>query len=180
MRRWLVALLLAPLALAATPALAAPPEPVFTAPSYGATVHTPTPRFSGTGQPGDTLIVIEAGVVACTTTVTAAGTWACTPASPLLNGIHLMQARQTDAHGQASVGSDSLKIIVQVAGERTPPTVVPSHQPKSTAPVAPASPAASRASGGESWVAPLAIAAIVALALIIGVVLWVRMRPRRR
>ena len=180
MRRWLLALLLVPLAPAATPALAAPPEPVFTAPSYGATVHTATPRFAGTGQPADTVIVLEAGVVACTTTVSAAGSWGCTPASPLLNGVHLMQVRQTDARGHASVGSGSLKIIVEVAGEGTPPTVVPSHQPKSTAPVAPASPATSRASDSQSWVVPLAIAAIVALALIIGAVLWVRMRPRQR
>ena len=180
MRCWLVALVLVPLALAAAPAFAAPPEPTFTAPSYGATVRTATPRFAGTGQPGDTVIVVETGVVACTTTVTPAGAWACTPASPLLNGVHLMQARQTDAQGRASVGSDSLKVIVQVAGERTPPTVVPAHQPKSTAPVPPASPAASHASNGQSWVAPLAIAAIIALALIIGVVLWVRMRPRQR
>lgn len=180
MRRWLVALLVAPSALLATPAFAAPPAPAITSPSYGATVHSTTPRFSGTGRPGDTLIVSEMGVVACTATVSAAGTWSCVPSTPLLNGVHLMQARQTDRDGRASNGSDSVKIVVQVAGERTPPTVVPPKRPRSTGPVAPATPAASDASSGPTWVVPLAIAAIVALAIIVGVVLWVRMRPRRR
>jgi hypothetical protein len=186
MRRALAALLLLPLAFAAglaaaDPALAAPPAPSFSAPTYGATVHTTTPGLSGTGQHGDTVIVSEMGIVVCTATVSAAGTWRCVPAAPLLNGLHLLHAQQTDRLGQASTGSDVLQIVVKVAGQPTPPRVAPSPRPRSTAPVTTSPASAGQASSdGASWVVPLAIAAIVALAVIIGLVLWARMRPRRR
>ena len=160
--------------LLAAPAAAAAP-PTFTAPSYGATVGTSTPRFSGTGQPGDTVIVTERGVVTCTATVRADGGWSCVPSSPMLNGVHLLELQQTGRSGAAVNGTGNLRIVVKVAGERTPPTVRPSRA-RSTAPVA----AAGSSSSGHDWIVPLAIAAIVALAIIGGVVVWTRMQGGRR
>ena len=160
--------------LAASPAGAAAP-PTFTAPSYGATVHTTTPRFSGHGQPGDTVIVTERGVVTCTGPVRSDGSWSCVPSSPMLNGVHLLQLQQTDRSGVSVNGTGNLRITVEVAGERTPPTVGPSR-PHATAPGR----AAGSSSSDRGWIVPLAIAAIVALAIIAGVVVWTRLHSGRR
>lgn len=69
-----------------------PGAPVVTTPGDNAVVNSGTPTLSGTAPAGSTVFVRVDGVVACTTTATAMGTFSCTPAMPLADGPHTVNA----------------------------------------------------------------------------------------
>ena len=82
-----------------------------------ATTEDTQPQLSGTAEPGSTVTVRDAaGTVVCTAVVTAAGTWSCTPTTPLPLGPTALTADATDAAGNVSARSaaDTVVVIVHV------------------------------------------------------------------
>ncbi len=61
-----------------------------------------TPTLRGTGEPGATVKVFDNGQLIGTSIVTAAGTWALTPSTPLVDGPHSITATATDPAGNSS------------------------------------------------------------------------------
>src|SRR5207237_4903416 len=59
------------------------------------------PVLSGHGEPGAVLSVTDAGTLLCAATVSAGGSWTCTPAT-LKDGTHTASATQQDAAGHVS------------------------------------------------------------------------------
>lgn len=102
----------------------APDAPVFTAPELGSTIGDNTPEITGTGEPGATVTVVEAGAVICTAVVDPAGDWSCTPSTPLADGHHSLAATQEDAAGNVSGESSDLFAV----------DTVPPAAPEITAP----------------------------------------------
>ncbi|MFJ4225702.1 Ig-like domain-containing protein [Microbacterium sp. NPDC089695] len=75
------------------------------------TVATPTPEFTGTGEPGASIIVKDQdGNVLCETTVGAGGAWSCTSGSELAVGSTTVTAEQTDTAGDKT--SDSIEFVI--------------------------------------------------------------------
>jgi hypothetical protein len=81
----------------------APAAPVITAPAGGSTTTDSTPTFSGTAEPGSTVVVEDAdGNQVCTTTTGLGGNWTCTPTTPQPDGDDTYTATATDAAGNTS------------------------------------------------------------------------------
>lgn len=79
-----------------------PAAPVITTPAEGSSTGDTTPTVSGTAEPGSTVEVTEGGAVICTAVTDPAGSWSCTPATPLPVGPHTFGATATDAAGNES------------------------------------------------------------------------------
>lgn len=80
-------------------------------PTAGESVEDTTPTFSGTGEPGATIVVKdEDGNELCSTTVGADGNWACDSTIELPMGENTVTAEQTDADGNTT--SDEVTFIV--------------------------------------------------------------------
>ena len=99
---------------------AAPPGPAITAPATGAVSNATTPTISGTGEPGGAVTVKDGAVTICTTTVPASGSWTCTPATALAEGLHDLTATQTDLGGNVSPPSLSVVITVDTTAPPAP------------------------------------------------------------
>ena len=85
-------------------------------------IPTPTnnskPTFSGTGEPGATMVVKDSGGnPLCGSTVQSNGAWSCTPAVALSGGYVGVTAVQTDPAGNTSVPSAAIAFTV----DTTPP-----------------------------------------------------------
>jgi len=91
--------------------------PVITAPIAGALLAGRTPVISGTAEPGGALSVADGATTVCSTTVTPAGTWACTPIAALADGSHTFTPTNLAADGDQQVGSP-----VTVTIDGTPPS----------------------------------------------------------
>lgn len=159
--------------------------PTITSPADGSTVTTATPRLAGTGAPGDSIIATEAGFIRCVATVSADGRWACTSNSSFNNGIHHVTATQTNRAGVMSGNSDTLNLNVRARGVLSSPTHASTPTPRAT-PVrsragtpAPRAVTASEKSSSDRNV-PLAIAAVLALAVVVVGAAYLRLRPRRQ
>lgn len=75
------------------------------------------PTFSGTKEPGASVVVTDAsGDVVCSTTADATGTWSCTPTSDLENGTQVYTATATDAAGNTATATVTLTVDSVVAG----------------------------------------------------------------
>lgn len=185
-----VAVLAVSLELGAAAASAAVPVPVITSPADGSTVTSAEPRLSGTGAPGDTVVVSDAGFVRCVATVAADGRWSCTPVTLLANGPQFITANQIDRAGASSAGTASVSITVRAPLPRTGTPTQRSSSPTvvvSTSPIAVTSPRPSlttttpagrpHAESASSRLAPLAIAAVVVLGLVAGAAAFLRLRP---
>jgi hypothetical protein len=85
--------------------LTAPAAPTVTAPESGSSVND-TPTFTGTGEPGSTVSVMDGATVVCTATVDGAGNWSCTAASPLSDGNHSISVVVTDPAGNSSTTTE--------------------------------------------------------------------------
>jgi hypothetical protein len=79
-----------------------PAAPVITGPANGSTTNNSTPRITGTGEPGATVMVSIDGKPAGSTTVGADGTWSFVPTSPLGSGTHAIMVSQIDKAGNVS------------------------------------------------------------------------------
>lgn len=71
--------------------------PVITGPTGGSSGSGGT-TIAGTGAPGDTVTVTDTTTnsTVCTSVVDGSGNWSCTPSTPLTQGVHSLQATQTD------------------------------------------------------------------------------------
>jgi Bacterial Ig-like domain/GEVED domain len=91
--------------------------PAITSPVAGALLAGRTPVISGTAEPGGALSVADGATTVCSTTVTPAGTWACTPIGALADGSHTFTPTNLAADGDRQVGSP-----VTVTIDGTPPS----------------------------------------------------------
>ncbi|WP_194293017.1 Ig-like domain-containing protein [Streptomyces smaragdinus] len=80
----------------------APAAPVISTPADGSTISDTTPTISGTGEPGATVNVVLDGTPIGTATVGLDGTWSLPTPAPLADGVHTVDATQTDALGNVS------------------------------------------------------------------------------
>ncbi|MFC7484129.1 Ig-like domain-containing protein [Luedemannella flava] len=94
-----------------------PVAPTIASPASGSLTNDATPTISGSGETGTTITMLENRTSVCTATV-AAGTWTCTPATPLPDGIHRLTAIATDAAGNTTIGASTTFTV-----DTTPPVV---------------------------------------------------------
>lgn len=73
--------------------------PAILSPVDDALLADSTPEVTGTAQPGHALRVVVGEVVGCTTTVTEAGTFACTIDPALADGVYTLVAVAADGFG---------------------------------------------------------------------------------
>jgi hypothetical protein len=84
-----------------------PQAPVITTPAGGSTTNDTTPTFSGTAEPGSTVVVEDSdGNQVCTTTAGQGGNWSCTPTTALPEGENTYSATATDEAGNTSAATD--------------------------------------------------------------------------
>ncbi|MFE7793309.1 Ig-like domain-containing protein [Streptomyces sp. NPDC057460] len=88
-------------------------------PADGRTLGEGTPAFAGTGEAGSTVRLTDAGSIACTVTVDAAGWWTCTPVTALAEGERTITA--TDEAGNTSQGGTITITIAPAARVITTP-----------------------------------------------------------
>ena len=86
------------------------PAPVILTPADDETVTTDRPVFTGTGDPGNEIVLTDDGEVICETTVASNGTWTCTPEAPLDDGTHTIVVTETEPGGQT--GTDTVTFEV--------------------------------------------------------------------
>ena len=79
-----------------------PAAPVIEAPADGDVTDDATPEFSGTAEPGSTVVVEDSDGNQVCSDVAEDGTWSCTPATPLPDGEDTYTATATDEAGNAS------------------------------------------------------------------------------
>ncbi|MDP3154170.1 MAG: Ig-like domain-containing protein [Archangium sp.] len=89
----------------------APAAPVLTSPTASSTTST-TPTFSGTAEPGSTVVVSIDGQPVCTAVSDAAGTFSCAGATALPPGAHSATAVATDPAGNVSPPSPGVPFTV--------------------------------------------------------------------
>lgn len=92
----------------------APVAPVVTTPVDQSTIRTRTPRYSGTAEPGSTVIVSVDDRQVCTAIADANGAWSCTSTLPLADGAHRVAAVAVDAAGNSSPQSTVTRFVVDV------------------------------------------------------------------
>ncbi|NYE38731.1 hypothetical protein F4692_003882 [Nocardioides cavernae] len=86
----------------------APDAPVIVTPAQDEVTDDPTPEFSGTAEPGSSVVVTDAdGDEVCTDVADATtGAWSCTPTDDLPEGENTYTATATDEAGNTSAGTD--------------------------------------------------------------------------
>ncbi|PDW03919.1 Ig-like domain-containing protein, partial [Candidatus Viridilinea mediisalina] len=83
----------------------APEAPTVTSPAPGSTVG-PRPTFSGSAEPGSTVVVTDAeGNAVCRATANAQGAWSCTPADDLPEGATSFSVTASNAGGESPAAS---------------------------------------------------------------------------
>jgi large repetitive protein len=83
-----------------------PTAPIITGPANNSTLTTDKPTFTGTGEAGTIVEVLnEFGELVCTTTVLADGSWTCTPTNSQGEGTHEYTATLRDSAGNTSPNS---------------------------------------------------------------------------
>ncbi|GAA1451858.1 hypothetical protein GCM10009641_86960 [Mycobacterium cookii] len=80
----------------------APAAPVIDQPTEGSVTNDATPEFSGTAEPGSTVVVTDSNGNQVCTDVAEGGTWSCAPAADLTDGEDTYSATATDAAGNTS------------------------------------------------------------------------------
>ncbi|MBO0811006.1 MAG: hypothetical protein J2P23_03060, partial [Microlunatus sp.] len=95
--------------------------PVITTPASGTTT-TKFPAISGTGLPGTTVTVSDAGTKLGATTTDGDGNWSLTPATPLRIGRHTIAATQATATAR-SARSNRVTITVPDTKAPDPPVI---------------------------------------------------------
>ncbi|HEM6741516.1 TPA: BapA prefix-like domain-containing protein [Citrobacter farmeri] len=87
--------------------------------SSGQTTNDARPTFTGTGEPGATIGIMDNGVPLANVTVEANGTWTFTPTSDLGQGNHSLTFTATDAAGNVGP-STSFAVTVDTAAPLAP------------------------------------------------------------
>ena len=88
--------------------------PVIQYPADGSVTSNQTPEIGGRGEFEATLEVLVDGVVSCSASVAANGTWFCTPQTALDDGQHTAQARQQHPYSSQVLYSEAVLFTVQV------------------------------------------------------------------
>lgn len=102
----------------------APTTPAVTTPTEMAFINTTTPTFTGTGEPGSTVVVSRGGVELCRTQVPVTGQWACT-STALVPGQVQVTVRATDAAENQSAVSPTRTFTIDVSAPSEPVIVAP-------------------------------------------------------
>lgn len=90
----------------------------------GGTTADALPHIDGKGTPGDTIKVLDNGVVIGSTTVKPDGNWSFTPTTDLNNGPHDITVIDTNPAGTSSPASDPTHITVDTSVPAKPATPV--------------------------------------------------------
>ncbi|MBL8918804.1 MAG: hypothetical protein JNJ54_08105 [Myxococcaceae bacterium] len=104
----------------------APAAPVVTSPGDGS-FQPPTPRLSGTAEPGSRVTVSIDGNPVCVTLADARGNWSCSPAMPLTMGMHTVTATATDSAGNTSAPSTPNRFTVDTMAPNAPVLTTPAN-----------------------------------------------------
>ncbi|KTC45105.1 hypothetical protein AO262_29315 [Pseudomonas fluorescens ABAC62] len=80
----------------------------------GESTDDTTPSLSGSGTPGNTIIILDGETVLGEVTVGEDGQWEFTPEQPLGGGSHEITVVEEDAQGNQSEPSEGIEIIVDV------------------------------------------------------------------
>jgi len=103
----------------------APDAPVIKTPTNGEATNDTTPTISGTGEPGDTLVVTNVTdpnnpTTLCSNVLVGAdGTWTCKP-DTLAEGSYTINATQTDPASNVSKPSDNVTFTVDTTKPEPP------------------------------------------------------------
>jgi hypothetical protein len=81
----------------------------------GTTTDDNTPTYSGTAEPGTTLIIYDNGLEIGRVPVDGFGNWSYTPAQPLADGPHSFSTEVVDAAGNRSPESTPIDFIVDTS-----------------------------------------------------------------
>lgn len=169
--------------------------PTLRTPADGSTSSNTQPSIAGTGEMGNTAIVTDKGVFVCAAVVAADKAWECVPTAPLASGPHTISVVQLDQASSLSASSQSVTFTIASgagSGAPTRSSSAPSHTPSSgssSAPTGgppnlggPTDPVLADVApkANSSGATPLAIAAIIALALTFAMFAFIQLRPRRR
>ncbi|MBA8793277.1 hypothetical protein FHX74_000871 [Friedmanniella endophytica] len=103
-----------------------PVAPVVTTPADGTVVADDTPTITGTGETGSTVTVYIDNAPQGSAPVTN-GSWTFTPTLALTAGPHLISATQTDAAGNVSDPSTSVRITVDTDAPAAPVITGPAN-----------------------------------------------------
>ncbi len=106
---------------------AAPAAPVLIAPANGSATNDTTPTFTGTAEPYSTVVVRVGGTPVCTVLATGAGTFSCTPGSPLAPGTIVADATATDAGLNVSASSNTNTFTIDTTAPSAPVVVFPAN-----------------------------------------------------
>ncbi|WP_336332605.1 Ig-like domain-containing protein [Pseudomonas putida] len=79
-----------------------------------------TPTFNGTGEPGDTVIILDKGEKIGETIVDEDGNWSFTPDKPLDDGDHSVTVIIQDPAGNQSEPSDPWEVVVDTQAPDAP------------------------------------------------------------
>ncbi|WP_256568165.1 Ig-like domain-containing protein, partial [Pseudomonas sp. HMSC75E02] len=78
----------------------------------GSVTDETQPTLSGSGEPGDTVSILDNGEEIGTATVDESGNWTFTPEQPLEDGDHSISVVITDAAGNVGEPSEALDFVV--------------------------------------------------------------------
>jgi hypothetical protein len=116
-----------------------PAAPAVTSPKAGSRVPSEPVTFTGTGEAMSFLNVYIDAVPVCGGSTNASGVWTCT-ASGIADGVHAVQAIQSDLAGNYSDPSAPIRVYFGPKGTMAapPPPVAPTSPPASSPPTQPA------------------------------------------
>ena len=111
----------------------APTTPSVTTPVENTFTNTTTPTFTGSGEPGSTVVVSRGGTELCRTQVPVTGQWACT-STALVPGQVQVTVRATDTAENQSAVSPTRTFTIDISAP-TEPTIVAPAQNANVAPL---------------------------------------------
>jgi hypothetical protein len=99
----------------------APSVPVVTSPTPGQETNNPLTPITGTGEPGDEIVVVDENRnPVCTAVIAPNGKWTCTPTNPIPDGDHSIIVTATDPAGNTS-GEKKIDFTVDTVAPPAPP-----------------------------------------------------------
>lgn len=107
-----------------TEAPAKPSTPVISSSHNNGHVQTGTPTIAGTAEPHATVTIYNGSTEVAIVTADAEGKWSYTFTTALDDGDHYISTTATDAAGNTSVSSESLKITVDTTAPLAPTPAV--------------------------------------------------------
>lgn len=105
--------------------------------AHGGATDDRTPTFTGTGTPGNTVVIRDNGVVIGEVVVGEDGSWEFTPTTPLPEGAHNLVVVEKDPAGNEGIPSEGFELIVDVtAPGKSTISAVMDNEGNDTGPVA--------------------------------------------